>query len=156
MATAFTSFRDLRVYQNALEACLEVLRLTEGFPTGERSALGEPLRRASRAACAGVAGAWAARRDREAFEGFLGTAAAGAAEAQVLVDLARRRNCLGEEPARKLDESYGLVAGQLARMTRESEKWVRTGPRPTEGEAAPEGGRDGFPRESRSRASARA
>jgi len=156
MTTAFTSFRDLRVYQNALDACLEVLRFTEGFPTGERSALGEPLRRASRVACAGVAGAWASRRDRAAFEGFLGTAAAGAAEAQVLVDLARRRGCLGEEPARKLDESYGLVAGQLARMARESEKWVRTGPRPTEGDAVPDGARESAQRDNRGRAAARA
>jgi four helix bundle protein len=161
MATTFTSFRDLRVYQNALEACLEVLRLTDGFPAADRAALGEPLRRASRVACTGVVAAWSARRDRAMFEGRLDAAAAGAAEAQVLVDLSRRRGCLGEEPARKLEESYGLVAGQIGRMAREADKWVRTGPRPTEGEGGAEGAHESGPRggapprEERGRAAAR-
>ncbi|PYK40372.1 MAG: hypothetical protein DME60_08200 [Verrucomicrobia bacterium] len=46
-------FRDLDVYQNALATGLRVYELSRKFPTEERYALTDQIRRSSRSVCAG-------------------------------------------------------------------------------------------------------
>jgi 23S rRNA-intervening sequence protein len=45
---AIRHFRDLDVYQNALETALRVYELSKKFPDGERYALTDQIRRSSR------------------------------------------------------------------------------------------------------------
>ncbi len=60
-------FRDLDVYQNALETALRVYELSKKFPDGERYALTDQIRRSSRSVCANIAEAWRKRRYTAAF-----------------------------------------------------------------------------------------
>ncbi|MDD5206261.1 MAG: four helix bundle protein [Desulfobacterales bacterium] len=51
------SYKDLRVYQNAMEAAMKVFDLTKTFPTEERYSMVDQARRASRSVCTNVADA---------------------------------------------------------------------------------------------------
>jgi hypothetical protein len=55
-------FRDLDVYQNALETGLRVYALSKKFPHDEQYALTDQVRRSSRSVCANIAEAWRKRR----------------------------------------------------------------------------------------------
>jgi 23S rRNA-intervening sequence protein len=55
-------FRDLDVYQNALETGLRVYELSKKFPDGERYAPTDHIRRSSRSVSANIAAAWRKRR----------------------------------------------------------------------------------------------
>jgi hypothetical protein len=48
-------FRDLDVYQNALETGLPIYELSKNFPDVERYALTDQIRRSSRSFCANIA-----------------------------------------------------------------------------------------------------
>ena len=64
---AIKHFRDLDVYQNALETALRVYELSKNFPNGKRYALTDQMRRSSRSVCANIAEAWRKRRYTAAF-----------------------------------------------------------------------------------------
>lgn len=122
--TTLNTYRDLRVYQNALDLCLKIFETTKRFPQDERAGLIEQARRSSRTVCAHLAGAWYRRRSPEAFVAKLGEAEVEAAEAQVWVDVARRCGYLAEKEAREYHEAYDRVLAQLAAMAKSPEKWA--------------------------------
>jgi four helix bundle protein len=76
-------FRDLDVYQNALETALRVYELSKKFPDGERYALIDQIRRSSRSVCANIAETWRRRRYTVAFISKLSDSESEAAETQV-------------------------------------------------------------------------
>ena len=80
-------FRDLDVYQNALETGLRVYELSKKFPDGERYALTDQIRRSSRSVCANIAEAWRKRRYTAAFISKLSDSEGEAAETQVHMEL---------------------------------------------------------------------
>ena len=77
---AIRHFRDLDVYQNALETGLRVYELSKKFPDGERYALTDQIRRSSRSVCANIAEAWRKRRYTAAFISKLSDSESEAAE----------------------------------------------------------------------------
>lgn len=76
-------FRDLEVYQNALNAGLRVYELSKSFPPEEKYSLTDQIRRSSRSVCANLAEAWRKRRYEAAFIAKLSDAESEAAETQV-------------------------------------------------------------------------
>jgi four helix bundle protein len=76
-------FRDLDVYQNALDAGIRVYDLTKKFPIEERYALTDQARRSSRSVCANIAEAWRKRRYEAALIAKLSDSEGEAAETQV-------------------------------------------------------------------------
>ncbi len=84
---AIRHFRDLDVYQNALETGLRVHELSKKFPDGERYALTDQIRRSSRSICANIAEAWRKRRYTAAFISKLSDSEGEAAETQVHMEL---------------------------------------------------------------------
>jgi four helix bundle protein len=76
-------FRDLDVYQNAFAAGLHIYELSKRFPSEERYALIDQIRRASRSVCANIAEAWRKWRYEAAFIAKLSDAESEAAETQV-------------------------------------------------------------------------
>jgi four helix bundle protein len=56
------SHKDLRVYQLAYEAALEIHEITKTFPKEEMYSLTDQIRRSSRSVCANIAEAWRKRR----------------------------------------------------------------------------------------------
>ena len=121
-------FRDLNVYQNALETGLRVYELSKKFPDEERYALTDQIRRSSRSVCANIAEAWRKRRYTAAFISKLSDCEGEAAETQVHIEFAFRHGYVGNAEFQAIDNAYERVLGQLVRMIDHPEKWV-IGPR---------------------------
>ena len=52
MGERIHTHKELRVYQNALEAALEIFTLTKSFPLEEKYSMVDQIRRSSRSVCA--------------------------------------------------------------------------------------------------------
>ena len=55
MAERINSYRDLRVYQSAMDAAMRIFQLTKLFPAEEKYSLVDQMRRSSRSVCANIA-----------------------------------------------------------------------------------------------------
>ena len=124
MALAIRSHRDLRVYQAARDAAMEVFRLSVGFPTEERFALTDQVRRSSRAVCANLAEAWRRRRYPAAFKNKITDAESEAEETRVRLEFAQHCGYLAEETVAALDGTYDVILSQLVRMVQTADKWA--------------------------------
>jgi four helix bundle protein len=78
-------FRDLDVYQNALETGLRVYDLSKKFPDDERYALTDQIRRSSRSVCANIAEAWRKWRYTAAFISKLSDSEGEAADSLLII-----------------------------------------------------------------------
>jgi 23S rRNA-intervening sequence protein len=56
------SYKDVRVYQAAIEAAMRVFELTKKFPAEERFSMVDQMRRSSRSVCSNNGEAWRKRR----------------------------------------------------------------------------------------------
>jgi four helix bundle protein len=117
-------FRDLDVYQNALETGLRVYELSKKFPDHERYALIDQIRRSSRSVCANIAEAWRKRCYTAAFISKLNDSEGEAAETQVHIEFAFRQGYIGNAEFQSIDDAYEHILGQLVRMIDRPEKWV--------------------------------
>ncbi len=124
MGERIKSYRDLRVYQNAMEAAMEIFELTKGFPLEEKYSMVDQMRRSSRSVCTNIAEAWRKRRYRAAFVAKLSDAESEACETQVWIDFALRCNYLDALRAEKLNDKYEQIMGQIIKMIEESDKWL--------------------------------
>jgi four helix bundle protein len=61
------SFKELRVWQNAIEIAMEIFEITKSFPVEERFSLTDQIRRSSRSVAANIIEAWRKRRYPAAF-----------------------------------------------------------------------------------------
>jgi four helix bundle protein len=121
---AIRHFRDLDVYQHALETGLRVYELSKKFPDGERYALTDQIRRSSRSVCANIAEAWRKRRYNAAFISKLSDSEGEAAETQVHIEFAVRHGYIGKAEFEAINDAYERILGQLVRMIEHPEKWV--------------------------------
>jgi len=118
------SYRDLRVYQNAMEAAMEIFELTKGFPPEERYSMVDQMRRSSRSVCTNIAEAWRKRRYRAAFIAKLSDSESEACETEVWIQFAVRCRYLDALGAEKLTDTYEQIMAQLVKMIEESNKWL--------------------------------
>jgi four helix bundle protein len=124
MGDRIRSYRDLRVYQNAMAEAMEIFELTKGFPPEEKYSMVDQIRRCSRSVCTNIAEAWRKRRYRAAFIAKLSDAESEACETQVWIELAVRCKYLDAVRAEKLTDTYEQIMGQLVKMIDESDKWL--------------------------------
>src|SRR5439155_7923238 len=110
------SFRDLKVYQAAREAALQIFIVSKNFPREERFALTDQLRRSSRAVKAMIAEAWARRRYKAAFVKKIDEALGEAYETQSWLDHALDCRYLSHQEFDDLDGRYDAIGGMLSRM----------------------------------------
>ena len=123
---AIKHYRELSVYQNAMEAAMRVFELTKRFPPEERYSLTDQIRRSSRSVCTNLAEAWRKRRYEGAFVAKLSDSEGEAAETQVHAEFAWRCGYLAETVFQELDDVYDHVLGQLVKMAANPEKWIIT------------------------------
>jgi len=123
------SWKDLRVFKNAMEGCMEIFELTKGFPPDERFSLIDQIRRSSRSVCANLGEAWRARRHPAAFSAKLDIAAGEAGETQVWIEIAKRCGYISGDVAARVDGVYEHVVAQLISMSSNPEPWL-IAPRP--------------------------
>lgn len=125
------SYRDLDVYQNAIELAMRIFQLTTAFPVEERYSLTDQVRRSSRSVCANLAEAWRKRRYAAAFVSKLSDAETEAAETQVWAELAFRCGYLKRETFLQLDDACDKIIGQVVKMMEQPEKWlIKSKPNP--------------------------
>jgi four helix bundle protein len=110
------SFRDLRVYQLALEQAKKVFVMTKNFPKEEAFSLTDQIRRSSRAVNALVAEAWARRRYQAAFVNKLNEALGEAMETQAWLDHVCECGYIDTHQHRELDEAWQKIGAMLNRM----------------------------------------
>ena len=113
---AAKSFRDLKVYQAAREAALQIFTATKTFPREERYALTDQIRRSSRAVKAMIAEAWARRRYKTAFINKIDEALGEANETQSWLDDALDNGYVLKEDFHELNDGYQAIGGMLSRM----------------------------------------
>lgn len=133
------SYKELRVYQAAMEAAMRIFELTKSFPAEEKFSMVDQMRRSSRSVCANIGEAWRKRRYQAYFVSKLNDAESEAEETRVWIEFARRCGYLANEQAEELDDLYDRILGQLVRMISKPGQWMirRTG----HGDAETEGTR---------------
>lgn len=118
------SFKDLRVWQNAMEIAMRIFELTQSFPPEERFSLSDQIRRSSRSVAANLSEAWRKRRYSAAFVSKLSDAESEAAETQTWIEIALRCGYLDPAEAELLDSKLEEILGQLVKMASQPEKWT--------------------------------
>ncbi len=83
-------FRELRVYQNAFEAAMEIFEITKTFPPEERYSLTDQIRRSSRSVCSNLGEAWRKRRYPAHFVSKISDAEMEADETRVWLEVSLR------------------------------------------------------------------
>lgn len=124
MAERISSYRDLRVYQNAMHAAMQIFELTKHFPSEEKYAMVDQIRRSSRSVCANIAEAWRKRRYQAAFIAKLSDAESEACETQVWIEFAFKCHYVNDTTRDELDKGYGQILSQLVRIIEEADKWL--------------------------------
>ncbi|MCA1990600.1 MAG: four helix bundle protein [Coleofasciculus sp. S288] len=128
------SFKDLRVWQNAMEIAIKIFEITKSFPREERFSLTDQIRRCSaapalasltsRSVAANITEGWRKRRYPAAFISKLNDAESEAAETQTWIEIALRCGYLTKEEASYLDRQCEEVLGQLVAMIAHPEQWT--------------------------------
>jgi len=126
MKDKINSYKDLRVYNNAMEAAMKIFELSKTFPPEENNSLTDQLRCASRSVCTTIGEAWRKRVDQAAFTARLNDTESLACASQVWVEFARKCGYLKDEACNELDSAYDQILGQLFKMGKESNKWTFT------------------------------
>jgi four helix bundle protein len=119
-------FRDLEVYNLAMNASMELFELSKRFPIEERYSLTDQMRRSSRSVCANIAEAWRKRRYPNAFVSKLSDSDAEAAETQVWIEFSVKSGYLTPEQATGLNKQYENIQGKIVNMLIHPEKWSIT------------------------------
>ena len=125
MAGFARSFRDLDVYNDALQASVDIHEFCKKLPAGERYVLADQMRRASRGVCSNISEAWRKRRYKAAFVSKLSDSEAEASEMQCWLDIGLKLAYMGRTMHEDFDQRYEKIIGQLVRMIDHADKWCR-------------------------------
>ncbi|MCD6660632.1 MAG: four helix bundle protein [Lentimicrobium sp.] len=118
------SYRELRVYQAAIEAAMKIFELTKTFPKEEIYSMTDQMRRSSRSVCSNIGEAWRKRRYKAAFIAKLNDSETEATETQVWLELAFRSGYIFQEINDELFAEYESIIAQLVVMINQPEKWI--------------------------------
>ena len=118
------SYRDLRVYQAAMDAAMRIFEISKRFPVEERYSLTDQVRRCSRSVCSNIGEAWRRRRYPAHFLSKLSDSEAEAEETRVWLEIAFRCKYITLEESSELDHAYDRILSQLVKMIAGHEKWI--------------------------------
>jgi four helix bundle protein len=133
------SFRDLRVWQDAMKLASETYRVTANFPKHELYGLSQQMRRAAVSVPSNIAEGKGHRTDK-GFANFLFHARGSLLELETQLEIARDLNYLPVEQAEHLFRHTKTVGRSLSGLinsmgaqerSRQSETWLADGRRPT-------------------------
>jgi len=107
------SFKDLIVYQKAIERVTRIFEVTKAFPKSEQFSLTDQIRRLSRSVCVNFAESWRKRRYIAHFVSKLTDAHAEASEKTVWLDFSLKCGYLDEQVHRELSAQYDEIDRML-------------------------------------------
>ncbi len=122
--SSINSFRDLRVYQNAMDSAMEIFHITKNFPKEETYSMVDQMRRSSRSVCANISEGWRKRRYKAAFIAKLSDSETEACETQVWIEFAFKCNYITIQQANDLDAKYEHIISQIVLMINDADKWL--------------------------------
>lgn len=117
-------FRELRVYQAAIEAAIKIFELTKTFPKEEIYSMTDQMRRSSRSICSNIGEAWRRRRYKAALITKLNDSESETTETQVWLELAYRSGYISQKLNDELFAEYESIIAQLVVMINQPEKWI--------------------------------
>jgi len=123
MGEPIKSFRDLKVWQKAMDAAMDIYVLTLKFPKDERFSLSDQIRRSSRSVAANIAEAWRKRRYPAHWISKLSDSEAEAAETQTHLEFALRCRYIDQSAAERLNTLYEEIFAMLSDMAAHPEQW---------------------------------
>jgi four helix bundle protein len=124
MAEKISSYRELRVYKEAMALALEIFEITKSFPGEERYSLTDQIRRSSRSVCSNTAEAWRKRRYKAAFIAKLSDAETEACETQVWLEMSAKCMYITSEVETNLSDRYEKLIAQIVTMIDGADKWT--------------------------------
>jgi four helix bundle protein len=124
MSEKIRSHDDLKVYQKAIDAAMEIFKLSKSFPKEETYSLTDQIRRSSRSVCANLAEAWRKRRYEKSFISKLSDSESEAAETQVWLEFAVACHYVSRDEAANLYKIYHEILGTIIGMINHPETWV--------------------------------
>ena len=116
--------KELKVYQLAYEAALEIHLLTKKFPTEEKYALTDQIRRSSRSVCANLAEAYMKRQYPKNFISKLSDSQGESGETQVWIDFSKSFGYIDEKTHDNLYDKYDHILAMLINISNQPEKWT--------------------------------
>ena len=118
------SFRELKVWQKAMDVAMQVFELTKKFPAEEKYSLTDQIRRSSRSVPANISEAWRKGRYPAAFVSKLSDSEGEAAETQTHVEVSLRCKYLSPQEAAALDRACEEILAMLTDMAAHPEQWT--------------------------------
>jgi len=118
------SHKDLKVYQLAYEAALEIHEITKSFPQEEKYSLIDQIRRSSRSVCANIAEAFRKRRYPKNFVLKLSDSEAESSETQVWLDFSESFGYIDFKTHKELYDKYEHIIAMLINMGNKPESWT--------------------------------
>jgi four helix bundle protein len=119
-----SSYKELRVYQAALDAAMRIFEISKRFPEEEKYSLTDQMRRASRSVCSNIGESWRKRRYRAAFISKLSDSETEAEETRVWLEISWRCGYISQTEANSLDHEYDKILAQLVTMIDRPEPWL--------------------------------
>ena len=114
------SYKELRVYQAAMDAAMRIFELSKRFPAEEKFSLTDQIRRCSRSVCSNIGEAWPKRRYPAHFVSKLSDSEREAEETRVWLEFASRCKYITKQEAKELNETYD----KLVKMISGHQQWV--------------------------------
>jgi len=115
--------KDLKVYNLAFEAAMEIFKITMTFPKEEKYSLTDQIRRSSRSVSTNIVEAFRKRRYPKSFVSKLSDSEGEAAETQVWLDYAKECGYITEIIHDELYKKYDWILGMLITMMNQPAKW---------------------------------
>ena len=116
--------KDLKVYQLAFDAAMEIFQITKSFPKEERYSLVDQMRRSSRSVAANISEAFRKRRYKKAFVSKLSDSEGEAAETQVWLDFSFSCKYIDRTIHNRLFDKYDHIIAMIVNMINKPEKWT--------------------------------
>jgi four helix bundle protein len=126
------SFRDLNVYKAARREAQVIFERSRVFPTEERYALTDQIRRSSRAVKAMIAEGWGRRRYPAVFVNKLDEALGEANETQSWLDDCLECGYISSVEFSRMDSAWQSIGAMLRRMIDKSTDFCRAADQPAD------------------------
>ncbi|MDA3910987.1 MAG: four helix bundle protein [Bacteroidales bacterium] len=118
-----TSTKDIKVYNVAYEAAMEIFRMTKDFPDEERFDLSMQIKRSSRSVVSNIVEAWRRRKYPKNFLSKLTDSEAEADETKLWLDFALDCRYITAELHAELSDKYDHILSMLVKIMQNKEKW---------------------------------
>jgi four helix bundle protein len=118
------SAKELKVYKTAYELSMEIFEFSKTWPSEERYALTDQIRRSSRAVCSNIREAWAKRRYEAHFISKLTDSDGENSETDTWLDFAKSCGYLNQNDHECLTSKCSEVGKMLGSMLKHPESFI--------------------------------